>query len=478
MAYETVIGLEIHLKLNSATGLFCGCANVQEFDALEANSNVCPICTGQPGALPVLQPEPLEKALLLGLALQCKLRDVSSFDRKSYFYPDLPMGYQITQQRQPTCVDGQVSFWVDKEFTVLKTVKIRDAHIETDTGKTNQTDEGILVDRNRAWTPLVEIVTQPDFSTSDEVVAFLKELQKVARLHNISNAELESWQLRCDVNISLRPVGHEWLGTRVEMKNMSSWSAIAEAIHHEQIRQEQILDAWGVIDQETRGRDDVTKLSYVMRTKEDAMDYRFMPEPDLPTIHLDPHRVDQIRTQLRELPVQTIDRYKRDYGFNKEYINGLLVNTAMQNYFESFVEEWYEAKMVATRLVGPVAWRCNEQQKEVDGLPFSRNHLAGFFQLVTDGKLTSQTGKSVLTEMLQSWRAPDAAMEKLGIRAIWPEQIAIWLDELFAEKPELLTDLQAGNMKPLGFVTGQIMKRSGGSADPQMIQEGISVRLW
>lgn len=477
MSYETVIWLEIHLKLNSATKLFCGCKNLQEFTDLSPNTHVCPICTGQPGALPVLQSEPLEKAVLLGLVLQCHIREVSHFDRKSYFYPDLPLGYQITQQRQPTCVDGEMSFWVDKEFTVLKKVAIRDAHIETDTGKTNQINGWVALDRNRAGTPLVEIVTQPDFSSSDEVIAFLKELQKTVRLHDISDAELESGQLRCDVNISLRPAGHEWLGTRVEMKNMSSWSAIAEAIHHEQIRQEQILDIGGVIDQETRGRDDTNKLSFVMRTKEDAMDYRFMPEPDLPILRLETHRIDSRRAELLELPVQTIDRYKRDYQFHKEYINGLLVSIQMQAYFESFVAEWYDAKTVATWLVGPIARRCNEEQKEIDSLPFPPQSLALFFALLAEGKLTSQTGKSVITEMLQSWNAPEVAMEKLGIRLVTAEQIDCWLDQIFWEKPELLSDLQAGNMKPLGFVTGQVMKLSGGSADPQMVKERIDKRI-
>lgn len=473
MSLETVIWLEIHLKLNSATKLFCGCYNVQEFDALTPNTHVCPICTWQPGALPVLQPEALDKAILLGLALQCTIRDESSFDRKSYFYPDLPLGYQITQQWKPTCIDGTVDFWVDKEFSVLKSVRIRDAHIETDTGKTNQLDWGVALDRNRAGTPLVEIVTHPDFRSSDEVVAFLKELQKIARLHDVSDAELESGQLRCDVNISLRPAGHDRFGTRVEMKNMNSFSAIASAIHHEQIRQEQILQMWWLIDQETRGRDDLNQISYVMRSKEDAMDYRFMPEPDLPAIHLDPHHIDQLRAQCKERPVQTIERYKRDFWFNKEYINGVLVSLPMQAYFESFLRDGYDPKMVATRLVGPIARRCNEQEKDVDALPFSREALAAFFDLLAVGKLTAQTGKSVITEMIQTWISPTDAMEKLGIRAISPEQIDEWLNQIFWEKPELLADLKAGNMKPLGFVTGSVMKLSGWSADPQMVKEAI-----
>jgi aspartyl-tRNA(Asn)/glutamyl-tRNA(Gln) amidotransferase subunit B len=477
MSLETVIWLEIHLKLNSVTKLFCGCANVQEFDSLTPNTHVCPICTGQPGALPVLQPEALDKAILLGLALQCTIRDESFFDRKSYFYPDLPLGYQITQQWKPTCVDGTVDFWVDKEFTEMKSVRIRDAHIETDTGKTNQVDGGVALDRNRAGTPLVEIVTHPDFRSSDEVVAFLKELQKIARLHDISDAELESWQMRCDVNISLRPAGHDWFGTRVEMKNMSSWSAIADAIHHEQIRQEQILEMGGIIDQETRGWDDANKVSYVMRSKENATDYRFMPEPDLPVVRLELHHVDQIRLQCKELPVRTIERFKRDYGFHKEFINGVMVSVMMQTYFESFIADGYDPKMVATRLVWPIARRCNENEKDVDALPFSRDVLALFFDCLNNGKLTAQTGKSVIQEMIQTWVWPLEAMEKLGIRAISPEQIDGWLDQIFSEKPELLADLKAGNMKPLWFITGSVMKMSGWSADPQMVKERIDVSV-
>lgn len=289
--------------------------------------------------------------------MQCHLNDVSTFDRKSYFYPDLPLGYQITQQWRPTCVDGEVSFYADKEFMQLKTVRIRDAHIEIDSGKTiqaclpGQDGDAVAIDFNRSGTPLVEIVTQPDFSTAEEVVAFLKELQRIARLHDLSDAEMEKGQLRCDVNISLRPEGANRLGTRVEMKNMNSFSAIQEAIQHEVLRQTDVLDMDGVVDQETRGRNDPAHMSYVMRSKEDAMDYRFMPEPDLPPLVLDGHQVDELRTQLQELPVTTVTRYRQEYGFNKEYINGLLSDIAMQEYFESCITDGYDPKLVAGRLV-------------------------------------------------------------------------------------------------------------------------------
>lgn len=473
MPYETVIWLEIHLKLNTKTKLFCGCANVQEFHSLKPNTHICPICTGQPGALPVLQPEPLEKALLLGLALQCHLNEISTFDRKSYFYPDLPMGYQITQQWKPTCIDGEVSFYADKEFTQLKTVRIRDAHIEIDSGKTIQEDDTVSLDYNRSGTPLIEIVTQPDFTSGEEVVAFLKELQGIARLHMLSDANMEQGQMRCDVNISLRPEWTNRLGTRVEMKNMNSFSAIQEAIQHEVLRQTDVLDMDGVVDQETRGRNDSAHMSYVMRSKEEAMDYRFMPEPDLPPVVLDLHRVDELRTQLQEFPVTTIMRYKQEYGFNKEYINGVLTDVAMQKYFESFVTSWYDPKLVAGWLVGPVARWCNEQQKIVEELTFGESGFKDFLDLQVTGKLSQQQAKAVMQEMLQTGDTPTAAMDRLGIVEVDSSQIDARVTEVFAEKPELLTDLQSGNMKSIWFVIGQVMQKSGGNADPKSVQESI-----
>ncbi|USN54408.1 MAG: hypothetical protein H6765_07735 [Candidatus Peribacteria bacterium] len=246
------------------------------------------------------------------------------FDRKSYFYPDLPLGYQITQQWKPTCIDGEVACWVDPEFSVQKLIRIRDAHIETDTGKSVSQDGKVWLDYNRAGSPLVEVVTHPDFRSADEVVAFLKELQRIARYNDISDADMERGQMRVDVNISLRPLGEESYRTRVEMKNMNSFSAVRRAIEWEVARQTAIYAAGQEVAQETRGWDDAKSESYVMRSKEDAMDYRYMPEPDLPPLELELHHIDALRAAGIVSPFALIQTYKETYGFNKEFINGLI----------------------------------------------------------------------------------------------------------------------------------------------------------
>lgn len=271
--------------------------------------------------------------------MHCHINEISSFDRKSYFYPDLPLGYQITQQHTPTNVDGEISFFVDKEFSQMCNVRIRDAHIETDTGKTTQEDGKVYLDYNRAGTPLVEIVTHPDFRSADDVVAFLQELQRLARYNTISDAEMEKGQMRVDVNISLREEGETTFRTRVEMKNMSSFSAVRRAIDHEVTRQTAVYANGKVVAQETRGWDDVSSTSYVMRSKEDAMDYRYMPDADLPPLDLDMSWVDGIRHLVVESPYNRIKRYKEQFAFNKEYINGLISDLAVNNYFEQCVKD-------------------------------------------------------------------------------------------------------------------------------------------
>jgi aspartyl-tRNA(Asn)/glutamyl-tRNA(Gln) amidotransferase subunit B len=241
--YELVIGLEIHLRLKSSSKLFCGCSNVHDIDDLQPNTHICPFCTGQPGALPVLQLPALTLALKLGKLLHCDIKQYSSFDRKSYFYPDLPSGYQITQYYEPTCVDGQLACYIDNEFSQSKSIRIRDAHMEIDTAKTTREGDEILIDRNRSGTPLVEVVTEPDFRSADEVIGFLKELQKSVQWNDIADAQMEAGQMRCDVNISIRPQGSQTFGTRVEMKNMNSFSAVRRAIEVEYARQIELLNA-------------------------------------------------------------------------------------------------------------------------------------------------------------------------------------------------------------------------------------------
>lgn len=473
MPFETVIWLEIHLKLNSPEKLFCACPNIQNDDELQPNTHVCPVCTWQPGALPVLWKQALEKAIHLGLVLNCTIASKSSFDRKSYFYPDLPMGYQITQQEAPTCIDGEVSFYVDKEYTQRKTVRIRDAHIETDTGKSTRIGEKVMIDYNRAWTPLVEIVTQPDFGSDEEVIAFLKELQKRAQYNRISDAELENWQMRVDVNISLKPEWSETYGTRTELKNMNSWSAISRAIDSEVERQTTILEAWWSIDQETRTWDDVEKISRVMRSKEDAMDYRYMPEPDLPILEINETLVHAIRNQWIHRMVDCIKTYKETYNFNKEYINGLIADSAVNKRFEDAVSSGYDAKLVATTLVWPIARELNDKQGSIDILQFGYNTFLQFLQFQVEWRITGQQAKTVIKEMIATWDDVQAIIDRYGFKQVSDEDIAGWIEEILDEKLELREQLASWDMKPLGFITGQVMKKSAGSADPKKVKELI-----
>ncbi len=475
MEYEIVIWLEIHAKLNAVNKLFCQCINSQDFDHAEPNMHICPFCTAQPWALPVLSKEPVEKAILLWKALQCTIQEYSLFERKSYFYPDLPTWYQITQVAQPVCIDWSLAFFVDNDFSETKSVRIRDIHLENDTGKSIRDGKKVLLDFNRAGTPLVEIVTQPDFRSSQEVVAFLKELQRIIKLNNIGDAQLENGQMRADVNISIRPRGTKEFGTRVEMKNMNSYSAIERAIAHEVARQQDILAAWWTVDQETRRRNDAQKDSFCMRSKEEAMDYRYMPEPDLPPLHLPASYVDQVVEHhwWVSTSFERIVRYKNDYQFNKEYINGLIADSDLMLFFEQTVAAWKSYNEAAKWLVSSVARWLNAQQVWFSYCKLTVEDYCAFLDCIETGKISWPQAKLVIDEIIQTWRWPDAVIESLWFVAVTETDIKQRLDQLFQEKPDLLSDIQAWNMKPMWFIIGHVMKQSNGSANPAMIQEVI-----
>ena len=478
--YDLTVWLEVHLKLNSPNKLFCRCANVQEFEELEANIHICPVCTWQPWALPVLNREPLEKAILLGTALGCQIQEYSQFDRKSYMYPDLPMAYQITQQYMPTCVEGSMKFFVDKEYTQACMIRIDNAHIETDTGKSTRIWDKILLDYNRAWTPLIEIVTYPDFTSIDQVLAFLKELQRVAKSVDVSEAAMEHGQMRADVNISIKPVWSTTLGKRVELKNMNSLSAIRAWIEYEVERQSWLLDAWSPIDQETRGRDDAKKESYIMRSKEDAMDYRYMPEPDLPTLHCSKEFIQSIDTSAcDQLPYTLISTRKEQYGFNKEYINGLLTSPDVTRYFLTILSilngstDADRAKEIAKRIVWPTAQRLWDI-KSIADLPFEQSDYSAFIELILDWAISSSQAKIVYQDMLEQWISPQSSIDTHWFKPIDLATIQLRVDEVFTQKPDILEEMQSGSRKQQWFVIGQIMKRSQWSADPAMITQAIN----
>lgn len=490
MNYLLTIGLEIHLKIKSSTKLFCRCTNSQDMEMLVPNTNICPVCTGQPGALPVLSQEPLEKSLLLWRALRCHRNDISSFDRKSYFYPDLPMGYQITQYHNPTMIDGQVRFF-SEDFKEEKTIGIQQLQMETDTAKAVHSQGISLIDYNRAATPLVEIVTKPHFHAKEDVAAFLKELQRIARYNDISDADMEKGQMRVDVNISITPASSwveqsgiersqnilwdsstssEWrkLGIRNELKNMNSISAIMRAIDHEQARQIAVVESGWQVEQATRRRDDIAGESFVMRSKEDALDYRYFPEPDMPPLHLDRELIDQVEAMTLHIPSDIIERCRDEFGFNKEYINALIGDKATLDYFLACLDDGCDAKETIKRIAGPLSAYTKEHFLSLNYLKFSRWMFVDFLKLIKENKYNSNQYKLIMENMLKSGQ--DA---KILARHLWFDDIDLNNDEIIAtiqtilaNNPSIVEQYRWWKETAIGFFVGQVMKALAGKIDP------------
>ncbi len=481
------IGLEIHIKLNTPNKMFCQCQNEQNFETLTPNTHICPVCTAQPGALPTLSKEVVEKALILGKVLNCKVNEYSQFDRKSYFYPDLPMGYQITQLYKPTNVQGQVSFFLNN-YTQEKTVHILDAHMENDTAKMIHNGSSALLDFNRAGTPLVEIVTNPDFSSTDEVVEFLKELQRLMRYNDISDADMEKGQMRCDVNISVRKNESEPLGTRAEIKNINSFGMVKRAIEHEQARQEAIYEKWETFSQQTRGRDDTKGESYLMRSKEDALDYRFFPEPDLPQLHIDEEIMKRLSEQKVEIPYSIIKTFKEDYGFNKEYINALIGDKEMLYYFQKSLihltssedsSSEIPAKLVAKRICWPIGAWMNEQMKTIQELPFSQDAFGKFLEIAQEGKIMESQLKIIMDEMLATGKNPEEIIKEKWFDApsMDPNELESIVDTVLQENASIVEQYKWGKTTTMGFFVGQVMKKTWGKVNPKAAQEVIEKKL-
>ncbi len=440
---------------------------MQDFDTILPNSNVCPVCTGQPGALPVLAKDALEKSLLLGKVLWCIIHDQSSFDRKSYFYPDLPMGYQITQLFAPTCTDGKVSFFVN-QFAEERSVTIRDAHMETDTAKMIHDGGQALIDYNRAGTPLVEVVTWPDFSDADDVSEFLKELQRIARYNSISDADMEKWQMRVDVNISIRTSDDAPLGTRVELKNINSFGAVRRSIEHEYIRQVSLLENGGVIEQETRWWDDAAGSSYSMRSKENALDYRYFPEPDLPILDL---KNIEYTTQDTEIviPFMIVKQLKEEYGFHKEYINTLINDKVVLDYFQACVVTGGDPKTIVKWIAWPIAAYMTQSYVDINHLPFDREAFMWFIGIAQEGKIMDAQLKIIMDHMLQTGKDAQSIITEQ-----WFDAPAVSTDDLrdvvqgvLDANPAIVQQYKEGKTTTMWFFVGQVMKQTGGKVNPK-----------
>ena len=470
MEYEVVIGLEVHAELSTKTKIYCGCST--EFGSAP-NTHCCPVCTGMPGALPVLNEKVVEYAVRAGLATNCEIARESKQDRKNYFYPDTPRAYQISQFDLPLCAHGHLDVVVDGKE---KTIGITRIHIEDDAGKLvhdNYTG-GTLVDLNRAGVPLIEIVSEPDMRSAEEAVAYVERLKGILEYIGVSDCKMQEGSLRADVNLSLRPVGQEKFGTRTETKNLNSFRAIARSIEFEIQRQKEILESGGKVYQETRRWDDEAGEGYAMRTKEEANDYRYFPEPDLMPIRLSDEYINNIKDTLPELPESRKKRYVEELGL-PEYDAGIITSSkTLSDFFESATKSCGNAKAVSNWIMTDIIRVAREKGIEYNELPFTSEQFAKLITLIDKGTISGSIAKKVFEEMVETGKEPEKIVEEKGLVQISDEgAIKEVVDKIIAANPQSVEDYKNGKDRALGFLVGQCMKEMKGKGNPQILNKLI-----
>lgn len=462
MEFEPVIGLEIHVQMDTKTKMFCSCP--VEFGA-EPNTKVCPVCLGLPGSLPVVNKKAVEYAIRAALALNCEVKRTSVFARKNYFYPDLPKGYQISQYEEPLAVNG----WLEIEG---KRVRIRRLHIEEDAGKNLHEGSKTYVDLNRAGTPLMEIVTEPDIDSPELARLFLEELRNIMRYTGVSKADMEKGQLRCDINVSIRPKGSHTLGTRVEIKNVNSFRFVQKAIESEIERQMKIVSSGGKVVQETRTFDPATGLTHPMRTKEEAEDYRYFPDPDLLPLVSSQEWIDEIRSTMPELSHQRRERFVKEYGLTSYEAKVMTDMKAVGDFFESTMKVLPEPKLLANWLLNDLLGLLNEIEKDIEESPVSPPQLAKLVRFIKDGTLSSKLTKEVLKHMVETGKDPEIIVEEKGLKQISDEEgIRRIVQDVLQKHPAEVERYIKGEEKLLGFLVGQVMKATRGKANPQLVNK-------
>ena len=477
-AYETVIGLECHVELSTDTKMFCGCRNV--FGA-PPNSNVCPMCLGLPGSLPVPNEKAIESIVRIGLALGSTIAPDSLFHRKNYFYPDMPKDYQISQYDLPVCVGGRLEIEVDG-FRV----GIERAHMEEDTGKTIHVGGGgriheadhSLVDYNRAGVPLVECVSEPDLRSAEEARAYLTELRATLEALDVSDVRMEEGSLRCDANISTRRAGETKLGTKVEIKNLNSVRSLERALRYEEDRQRTALERGEPLVQETRHFDEETGATHTLRSKEEAFDYRYFPEPDLPPLEPDRAWVKGLEAELPELPAARRDRYVAELGLRPEQARILAGSPSTAAFFEATVALGADPASAANWITQDLAGLVNTARIELDAARVTPRHVADLVALVADQTISATGAKQVLEEAFETGDTAGAIVERRGLRQVVdPAALEAWVDEAIAENPGPVEQFRGGKEGALNAVLGQVMKKSGGSANPKAARELLLRRL-
>ena len=472
--YEVVIGLEVHAELSTKTKIFCSCPT--SFGA-EPNTHVCPICMAMPGTLPVLNEKVVEYAVKAGLATNCEISRNSKNDRKNYFYPDLPKSYQISQFDKPLCEHGYIEIDTEEGKKKIRLLRI---HIEEDAGKLNH-DEfagGSLVDLNRAGVPLIEMVSEPDLRSAEEVEKYLKKLKSILEYIEVSDCKMQEGSFRADVNTSIRLKGAKEFGTRTEMKNMNSFRSIARALEYEISRQIDIVENGGVIEQETLRWDEVSGKTFSMRDKEDAQDYRYFPEPDLVAIKLSDEYIENIKNSLPEMPESRKERYLKEYKLSEKDAKIITSSKYLSDLFEEASKICGNYKGVSNWIISDISRILNETEMDPIEIPFDAKQLAKLVELIDKGTISSSIGKKVLEELFENPRNPEQIIKEKGWIQISDEgAIKEIVQKIIDSNPQSVSDYKAGKDRALGFLVGQAMKETKGKANPQMLNKMFAEEL-
>jgi aspartyl-tRNA(Asn)/glutamyl-tRNA(Gln) amidotransferase subunit B len=466
MNFETVIGLEVHVELKTESKIFSASPN--HFGA-EPNMNTSVIELGYPGVLPVLNKKAVEYAMKAAMALNCEVATETKFDRKNYFYPDNPKAYQISQFDKPIGEHG----WIDIEVNgYTKRIGITRLHLEEDAGKLNHGEGYSLVDYNRQGTPLIEIVSEPDIRTPDEAYAYLEKLKSIILYTGVSDCKMEEGSLRCDANISIRPVGQEEFGTKTELKNLNSFNFVRKGLEHEEKRQAEVITAGGEIQQETRRFDDTTNTTILMRVKEGSDDYRYFPEPDLPDLYIDEEWKARIRAEIPELPDQRKKRYVEELGLPVYDADVLTITKEMSDFFDATVKAGAEAKQASNWIMGEVSAYLKAEGKELDKVALTPEGLAGMIKLIENGTISSKIAKTVFKELIEKGGNAEQIVKEKGLVQISDEgAILKFVTDVLDANPQSIDDYKNGKQKAVGFLVGQLMKATKGQANPQLVNK-------
>ena len=472
--YELVVGLEVHCELSTKTKIFCSCTT--EFGGAP-NTHCCPVCTGMPGTLPVLNRSVVEYAIRTGLATNCEITRYNKFDRKNYFYPDLPKAYQISQLYLPICQNGTVEIETESG---KKDVRIREIHMEEDAGKLvhDPWEDCTLADYNRCGVPLLEIVSQPDFRSSAEVIAYLEKLKSTLEYIGVSDCKMQEGSLRADVNVSVRPVGQSEFGTRTEMKNMNSFKAISRAIESEAKRQIELLEEGKKVKQETRRWDDNKDASFAMRSKENAQDYRYFPEPDIPPVEISEKWISDVRESLPELQHQKQKRYMDEFGLPEYDTRMITQYKAMADFFEETVRLCGKPKEAANWIMGDIFRTLKEKELEPKEMTLTPEQLSKLIGLIDDGTVNRNTAKKVFEAVFEDGSDPEAYVEEHGLKMVSDEgAVGSVIRKMLEVNQQSVNDYKNGKTKAFGFLVGQCMKELKGKADPKIVNELLKKAL-